>query len=1146
MDPSDNSLHDVLQELMRTHANSVEILSKFSQVFTSSNDSVTVNLTNNDGQIQSFQVPSLGYLQETINRIEENMKSLSGMDNNNATMRLADGTYKKVIASGSLKEPNRIGSLTVPTTFTRRNNYFFENFINPMLIANFDVTPYVTSDVRSVWYRRVIINTDSDEVKQVFDDNIKGRNDVEYESLMLYLSGKGITHFVDEDEAKFPPSISHYSGTFDVISTLNLDTSSAGKSRTYRLNKLSYTDNQKNTKNTETLKIGDILSTKGGTRYRVEDVNKSDNTVKLIVTSGYELISIGTDVLFIVSDILTLRQVEVPIGHDERQVVFFRPVNDTTNVASTKWSPGVAFWSNDLRIRTSNTELSLNEYYNKYCIDFGSHLLDTAKNKPIPSIFGQRPSSPTLKVEDYKVVIVNEHKRNSKDVETLRQKFSDKERLASEISQLDSNIAKTKEELQTTNFRTDFDKRVITDKLNNLINQKNSLTTLYNTTVREMASINVTNEMVDSPKYRVRGFFAIPSAKFDEKTGAQNIIQFIIQYRYRRIDGTASGPKSFEFVDDSGNTTRGYYSEWTEVTGPLRKQVYDNISQSYVWATEDVNDADAVNINQVDIPITPGEQVEFRVASISEAGYPVNPLRSEFSDSIVIEFPNELVSTDERKLLEEAQLELNKVQILDDLNSKGLNVLLSSVFTQGDTTFTGKADTIASGYNTQTGSPINVFDKFKEMEMRIQALQEMVTAGKGRMDVYLLDENNNRYTISNGASLELNAGYYTDIVQQLPESERKGAIITAKYCIVIENINPTPLELITRFPGGINQSLKSLFGVNNTEYQYRNYHTAPVLYNDIPFDQLKRDGNYWPSPYMSNQVPSQFMYVRERSLGLNETDKLFITSSQPVLLPTNPSTPTGTNGFIWAGSYTGATPNTTTVPTEFCIHVDHPEVKDQNKSFIQLVNPDIPAGTSQVIPRIRHSAFFNLQINETDGNGLKQLSADRSTPIPLTAGLVQSLPTPSTVNNYPYKLGFYPNDRYLIGKKTCGSYLMIAPASTKQMSVDGTDYRANYKLEQGEDKAIRIPVIFQYRMTDYYGSGSNGTGVVGGWSTTQAPTNLTYGKKIGLDIYVKDEGIFSFDLLIKASYTRESLTQVVQSPGFIDRTRRAVQDFFKT
>jgi hypothetical protein len=1157
MTPADNSLHDILQELMRTHANSIEILSKFSEAFTSSSESVTVSLKTESGDTTSYQVPSLGYLQSEIKRLEENVRGLAGLDSSSATIRLEDGTYKRIMTSSTNQEPSRIGNVTVPSSFSRRNNWFFDNFINPMLMVSFDVSNFVSSNIRNVWYRRVIVNTDTDEKRQIFDENIKGRNDIEYETLMLFLNARSINHFVDEDEYRFPPSVSQFTGTFDVITILNTDTASSGNIRYYRLNKLTYTNNLSPNVDTETLKIGDVVATKGGARYRVDEVNKIENTVRLTLTSGYELISIGTDILYIISDALTIRQVEVSVGHDERQVIFFRPVDSGTQVASTKWSPGVGIYSNELRIRTADSEMSLDEYYKAYCIDFGSQLLDAAKNKPVPKIMGIKPDAPTLRAQDFKVLVINEHKTQSQDSDLLRQKFSEKTRLQSEIQQIESTIGKTKEEIQTSNNATSFDKRALNNKLNALIEKKNSLSGLYATIVRELGALSTTTAATEAPKYRIRGFFPIPSPKIETKTGQQQIIQFIVQYRYVRLDGTASGPKSFDFVDSSGNSIKGYYSEWNEVQSPVRNQIYDEISQRYVWANEDVNDPDSVNINQVDIPISPNEQVEIRVASVSEAGYPTNPMKSDYSQSVTISFPTELITTDETTLLKETQMELNKVQVIEDLNSKGLDIVLGNVFTQGDQVFVAKGESVASGFVSDAGSPVSVYEKFKAMEQQISMLNSMVTSGRGKIDVYILDEFNNRYSISNGDSVELNAGYYSEIVQQFPESERKGAIVTVKYSIVIENLNPTPLELVTRFPGGINQKLETLYGVGNSEYTNRDYHLAPVLYNDVPLELLTRSGAYWNAPFMSSQVPSQFAYIRGKGLGLTNNDLHYISTSldDRFLVPTrdftNATKYSVDEAFVWDNTSRlgGGDAGKTYDVTDFCIHIDHPEILNAtDDTYKELVYPQVSSTTSnQVYSRVRHSNLFNLKIEEN--NGLKQLAYKSSSWLqnPSATGFAELISFSNTLGNYQDKLGFYPNDRYLVGKKTCGSYLMVAPASTQQLMANGTDYRSNYILQQGEDNAVRIPVIFQFRMTDYFGSGNTGTGKIGGFDPSNPLvnlTNVTYGKKIGMDVYVKDEGAFSFDLTVKASYKRESLTQVVQSPGFIDRTRRTIRDFF--
>lgn len=1162
MKPADNSLHDILQDLMRTHANSLEILSKFSEAFTSTSESVTVNLSQESGQVSSFQVPSLGFLQSEIKRLEENIKGLAGLDSGTANIRLEDGTYKRVMTASNSQEPVRIGNVSVPSSFTRRNNWFFDNFINPMLVVSFDVSNFVSSNIRNVWYRRVIVNTDSDEKRQIFDDNIKGRNDIEYETLMLFLNARGINHFVDEDEYRFPPSISQFTGTFDVISILNTDTASNGNIRTYRLNKLTYTNNLNQTIDTETLKIGDILSTKGGARYRVDEINKIESTVRLSLTSGYELISIGTDILYIISEPLTLRQIEVSVGHDERQVIFFRPVDSNTQVASTKWSPGVGIYSNELRIRTADSEMSLDDYYKKYCIDFGAQLLDAAKNKPVPKTLGIKPDAPVLRNENFKVLVINEHKTQSQETETIRQKFSEKNRLSAEIQQLESIIAKLKEAIETSNNGdSSFDRRAYVNKLNATIERRNSLASLYATTVRELSALSTTETSLEAPKYRIRGFFPIPTPKIENKTGQQQIIQFIIQYRYLRLDGTATGPKSFEFVDGSGNNIRGYYSEWNETQGPVRNQTYDEISQKYVWANEDVNDPDAVNINQVDIPISPNEKVEIRVASVSEAGFPYNPMKSDYSQSITIEFPTELIPTDEKTLLKETQMELNKVQVIEDLNSKGLDVVLSNVFTQGDQVFVAKGESVASGFISDGGSPVSVYEKFKEMEQKMSNLSSIVSGGRGKLDVYILDESNNRYSISNGDAVELNAGFYSEIVQQFPESERKGAIVTVKYCIVIENLNPTPLELVTRFPGGINQKLETLYGIGNSEYSGRDYHIAPVLYNDVPLQLLSRSGAYWNSPFMSSQVPSQFAYVRGRGLGLTSDDLHYVSPSTDdrYLIPTQnfltEDKYLALEDFVWnyGPRLTGGPSNIFNQVTDFCIHMDHPDIAIGNgATYESLVYPDVSSSTTnQVYQKIKHSNLFNLRVDET--NGLKQLAYKNVNWYQESlSGVSKLVDLNRTLANYQDKLGFYPNDRYLIGKKTCGSYLTVAPASTQQLMANGTDFRSNYILQQGEDNAIRIPVIFQFRMTDYFGFGNTGTGWIGGFEPLDGtssilptePSNVTYGKKIGMDVFVKDEGTFSFDLTIKASYKRESLTQVVQSPGFIDKTRRTIRDFF--
>ena len=125
------------------------------------------------------------------------------------------------------------------------------------------------------------------------------------------------------------------------------------------------------------------------------------------------------------------------------------------------------------------------------------------------------------------------------------------------------------------------------------------------------------------------------------------------------------------------------------------------------------------------------------------------------------------------------------------------------------------------------------------------------------------------------------------------------------------------------------------------------------------------------------------------------------------------------------------------------------------------------------------------------------------------------------------KLGFDPNDEYLIGKYTCGSYLHLFPNAYSDISVEGNHPTLSLKkVEFGTEQSINIPILFQYRCSDKLGN-------VGGWRVNSQLNNIKYSKKIGIDIFVKDDVPFSFDLEIGTQYKKETTLSapVVPSRG---------------
>ena len=112
----------------------------------------------------------------------------------------------------------------------------------------------------------------------------------------------------------------------------------------------------------------------------------------------------------------------------------------------------------------------------------------------------------------------------------------------------------------------------------------------------------------------------------------------------------------------------------------------------------------------------------------------------------------------------------------------------------------------------------------------------------------------------------------------------------------------------------------------------------------------------------------------------------------------------------------------------------------------------------------------------------------------------------------------------MIGKFSCGAYLYLSPTSYNDIAVDGSTDLAKKLLEFGEDKGINIPLIFQFRCSDKLG-------YVGGFRTAGTLNNITYTKKIGIDINIKNDSMFSFDIELTAKYQQDSLVSTVYAPN---------------
>jgi hypothetical protein len=1157
MAETSNSFATILADFIRLQNNSLEQLQKVSQAVTTNADTITVTQKNADGTTSTFTLPSFGWIKASLERIDKTVSTMLGFDGSEAYIRMPDGTFKKIYQAKNVTDPSPVGQVTVPAKFIAENNWFFESLLSPALKVSIDVSKYVPQEESKIYVKRMILNLDTDDKLLYFTNDVNGKNDINYVNFIIELQKRNINYFIDEGVNDLPLSIVRYTGDFITVNiedrTFSNPDGSTSTKRWYLLNTLKYNDNLSLSKQTMVLKPGDKLL-KGESIYEVSEIDNSTNFIRINRTSGYDPLVVGEPIIFY-SETFSPKVVNVGIGYDEHDVVFFKSVNDTENLLSSTYSPGVGFYSNELTIDLTTGPKLLKDFYNESVLDFGSLLLASSKENKIAAVNGLVPNAPVLNDANFQVVSVNDHKLDQAEIQAIRKKQADKVRLESEITELQKSIDKKKEELNTTKFNSDTERRAVKNQLDSLIREKDTKTALYASIVKELAvTAQQKPAALDTPKYRVRGFFAIPDPVKDSNGQEQNAIQFYTYYRYVRPDGSASDIKQFDYTDTSGSIKRATYSNLNEVKSEIRKKVYDPTRGIYVWAVEDITNPDVVNINQVDIPISNGEKVEFYVVSVSEAGWPENPILSIASNLISMEFPQDLVSEDEAAIaLREASQDIVRVDLENDLAAKGLDVHLASSFNAIEKYYAHDTSVISSNVYTPQGTVISLDNYIASLNLRIQDLENRLNKVVGDVKVYIVDEDKNaKLAVKNGDVVTLFAGYYTDAVNLLPATNRRGAIVSKGYKIYLENDEATPLQLVSRLPGGIAEDLPNstgvtgAIGINDPDYNvYRKYDQTPIVNTSVNAPDTNNANKIASAFYQSGQLKGQFLYSRYTDVGL--VTNLYQTpgtGTTRYVVP-EPASVTGTSQpWIWNRTNVapGVLPVGNGTATVFSIHTDHPAINPATgttvASYTALQQPIITIEpitgnpeSPEAVSTFRHSYGFN-QLGDRNIPG-KQLAYQKS----WTGTYVGLTSTTPSLSILPDKFGFVTDDKYLIGANTCGAYLFLGPVTYNQLLVNGVNARANKELDNGATNALVIPVIFQCRMTDYYGpsitssSSAGGLGILGGFNpnSTVPPKNLTYVRQIGLDLYQQDKQTFSFDIQVSSTYQKDSLIQLYET-----------------
>lgn len=770
-----SSFPAVAEQILTYNKNLVEVLSKLNSLTTTTEPVVNVQIIDESGVLNQYSLPSFTFLKGEIDRLNNNINSLYNLNSSGALISDSSANkFKKVVTIDLNREPTSLGSIDVINNFKSSKNWFFDALLNPMLKIEIDLSGKIEDNVRKCLIRRYIVDFIKDSAGNLTPLGQSALNS--FNNLFINKSSTDINDFInwytttpglvnpenpnyDEQVFDLEPNELLYDGVFSV---LRIDEDKLNRKLWYLLDTLDYLVTESN--EVRQLSVNDELIiniAQSSTRYKVIEIStvESNPRVRFEKLEGFEPIPVGIATLKIYSPVIFKKLVDISIGYNERNVLFIKPMDAGTNLLAKNWSLGTGYWTNDLRLKSTGTDngLTMEQYYVDYVYDYGEVLQDLVAKKT-PNKLGGTPTVPSLVSSNFKVVQINKHLTDTPDANLLKTKHNLMTSLKSEVTQINDSIESKNKKSKVQRFTSESEKRQVELEKESLVKQRESKSRLLASVTQEIVDLSKSPTLTKiQPKFSVRGFWNIPNSTVSKGTIPQEIVQFRVQYRYVSKDGRETPTETFKIKNNSGKNQTAAFSNWSEFKTDARKRIYDSATGTYTWQIEDLENADTPNINQIDISIQPNEKIEIRIKSISEVGWPESPVESDWSESLSIEFPDDLnnVVNENDFILKEASKEELKTGLNAELSSKGLDQHLSGTIVVANKTYNHTADSILSGFKDSNGVASDLFSYLKSLQDRISSLEDKIKKAKGELQVVIL-RNNQEFIVENGSEVTFN------------------------------------------------------------------------------------------------------------------------------------------------------------------------------------------------------------------------------------------------------------------------------------------------------------------------------------------------------------------------------------------------------
>jgi hypothetical protein len=1015
--PIQSSFAQVASQIVAFNRNIVETLSKINSLATTTDPSVDVDIIDIEGVIRSYSLPSFTFLKTEIERLNNSLNSLYSIDSPGAMIQTSNANkFRKIITVDLNREPQSVNDLGAITEFRSDKNWFFDGLLNPQLSIELNLSDKVENNVRKVLTRRYIVefakNQDGSltnlgqSALNSFNTLYRGKSSVdisEFENWHRTTPGiiNPLNANYDEQTFDLLPNVLLYDGVFNVLKT---EEDAINRKLWYHINTLDYVVNE--TLQLRQLSVGDELiinQVSSNTRYTIVEISKSEsnNRIRLERVEGLQPIPVGVvAALKIYSPVVYRKRVRISVGYSERNVLFIKPVNADLNLVAKDWSKGTGFFTNDLKLSSNTPEngYTMDQYYFEFVYDYGEVLQDLVQKK-VPNKLAGTPNVVSLNQSNFKVVQINRHLTDSSDANLLTNKNNYANTLRSEITQIESAITDRRNKLRVTSYVDLQSKRADEQEIFDLETQLESKRNLLSSANQEILQLSSNPNSNTEPKFRLRGFWTFPEAVTSlsnrDRTGnntiieAQEVVQFRVQYRYVAKDGSEPQVETFNVPTSATSQTTAVFSNWNEYKTDVRKRLYDESTQTYFWQIEDIESADTPNINQIDIPITANEQVEIKIKSISEVGWPESPVESDWSQILTVAFPDDLnnVLNDNDFILQEANREDLKITINNTLNAIGIREHLADSVSTSDQVFYHSSERILSGFRDDNGIILSLLEYLTKLENRVQTLEERINRVKGELEVVVF-KLTEQFSIGNnsetGFFVELE-DYLNNFVQNNIQRNSR-TYVNRIYTIADFNIRirnksvESPLGLLsnrTYTPSTIyNSNAPQVFWVTpdndllftdisgTTKTQLDNQFIWCVNYDTITQNNLSK---------LSENIGNSFLNINTNSL----TDKLSLTEYNIGYSENTPLAFVGSNNSLtdvskWIDFESSLSSTNKLLTTIHPVIPSFESIVEGNEDKVKILSPSNSSGNtvqfSEIVIPIR--IYFKMNaLNDATKNG---------------------------------------------------------------------------------------------------------------------------------------------------------------------------------